>query len=1066
MQVEADLALYITTKVRELSSSKRYTNDLRLVVVETMAKRAEGTFLWVSFVTKQLSKRKNFEVEDTLKEFPPGLDGIYSRMLLKIDCSRRANAALILRWVILAFRQLSLLELCALTGVRPSPGQSPEDAMKEQIAYCGDMLTVNSGMVQFVHASALDYLFRTAPDPNPVLEMFRIKRGTAHAEIARRCFQENLLCFSETPRAALIRTTGEEQGVGHVNTSTTLASYLGDYAAIFWLEHARLADQLGESVFDLRHEFFHSQSTTRSSWLSYYWRRRSMTHSYYLFNIKDVPDDASQLHFAAYFGILPLAQELLTNRSHKKFQAHVNINKPDAQDRTPLFHAAAEGHARLVQMLIEKGANIKLKDKYGHTALTIAVTESQEAAAKLLLKNGASPDDSAPGRPLLISKAAAGDERMVRLLLEFNADVEQRDTKGTPLISAASEGHQTVVKLLLDWNADPEARDARENTVLHVAAENGHIGVVRQILSDTRSKLINARNEIGRTPLHLAASRSHLEIFVMLLEAGADVHLVDKNLWTLLHCAVSAQSARSYLVDLIIRSGVDVSARNNLGETALHIAGRNRPQDVIQALLDANAPMSCDDSGATPLHAAARNAHLVMVQLLLLTGCVDINHRDKNRNTALNLAAGSHGRAVSRVLLQHHSDHKLHAAAAEGNIEGSGGLAEILSTGVDASTPGRRGQAPLYDAAACGQVQAINYLLVRGASIADVDCEGRSALHIATLRGHHDSMRVLLQQGAPVDDPDYCALGPLDTAAVKGDVTAAELLLSYGARATRQGSSLRDLAFSKRLPLHRAAEGNYAHLVRTLAQRYKTTIVTGDWLAGSTPLHLAAAKGGKETVQVLLDLKCPVDIKDTEWCYTPLIQSAQEGHRDVAEYLLSRGADINATGVDGRTSLHWAAWNGHEAVVELLLERGAKHSKKDTFKLWEPLQYAIAYNRNCVVEVFTRKLGSEEVERIRGLTQVNTESSHPLANESLLNQLSQDLKLGPEQSIWAILDEARTAYNKGKLANSMEPTPSISDSPSAEGPAVGSLLLPKADASPSPNRRRFGLSSLFRRNNK
>ena len=57
--------------------------------------------------------------------------------------------------------------------------------------------------------------------------------------------------------------------------------------------------------------------------------------------------------------------------------------------------------------------------------------------------------------------------------------------------------------------------------------------------------------------------------------------------------------------------------------------------------------------------------------------------------------------------------------------------------------------------------------------------------------------------------------------------------------------------------------------------------------------------------------------------------ACRNGHKATAELLLSRGADIDATGYFGATALHWAAINGHAAVVEWLAERGAD-SRRDS----------------------------------------------------------------------------------------------------------------------------------------
>ena len=62
--------------------------------------------------------------------------------------------------------------------------------------------------------------------------------------------------------------------------------------------------------------------------------------------------------------------------------------------------------------------------------------------------------------------------------------------------------------------------------------------------------------------------------------------------------------------------------------------------------------------------------------------------------------------------------------------------------------------------------------------------------------------------------------------------------------------------------------------------------------------------------------------------------ACQEGHVHIAEYLLSRGVDINTTMHDGRTPLHVAAGTesggGHLDMVKFLVTRGASINHRDS----------------------------------------------------------------------------------------------------------------------------------------
>ena len=59
--------------------------------------------------------------------------------------------------------------------------------------------------------------------------------------------------------------------------------------------------------------------------------------------------------------------------------------------------------------------------------------------------------------------------------------------------------------------------------------------------------------------------------------------------------------------------------------------------------------------------------------------------------------------------------------------------------------------------------------------------------------------------------------------------------------------------------------------------------------------------------------------------------AAQKGHRGIVELLLSRSSDINAVDTDGQTALHLATSNGHVAVAEFLLDKGSDSSIKNVY---------------------------------------------------------------------------------------------------------------------------------------
>ena len=200
---------------------------------------------------------------------------------------------------------------------------------------------------------------------------------------------------------------------------------------------------------------------------------------------------SEQLLVAAEFGRLDEVKlkELLQSRADLESRGDVAWNR-----RTPLHEAAMGGHRDIVQLLLEKNAEIETTDSFEQTPLHLAAT--------------------------------GGHRDIVQLLLEKNAKIETRHNFGeTPLHAAARPGYRDVVQLLLEKNAQIEATDTWGQAPLHLAAENGHRDVV-QLLLEMNAE-IEAKSSSGESPLHLAVIQSQIKVAQLLLEQKAQIETRD-----------------------------------------------------------------------------------------------------------------------------------------------------------------------------------------------------------------------------------------------------------------------------------------------------------------------------------------------------------------------------------------------------------------------------------------------------------------------------------------------------------------------------------------------------------
>ena len=114
--------------------------------------------------------------------------------------------------------------------------------------------------------------------------------------------------------------------------------------------------------------------------------------------------------------------------------------------------------------------------------------------------------------------------------------------------------------------------------------------------------------------------------------------------------------------------------------------------------------------------------------------------------------------------------------------------------------------------------------------------------------------------------------------------------------------------------------------------KYLITTIAAVGLVGcgrKVDIWEAAYDGNIEAVKHHLDAGVDVNVKD-EGGETPLHHAALKGHKEIAEVLITNGADLNAKDLlDDSTPLHWAAQFDQKEIVELLIAEGAAVNAKN-----------------------------------------------------------------------------------------------------------------------------------------
>jgi ankyrin repeat protein len=525
-------------------------------------------------------------------------------------------------------------------------------------------------------------------------------------------------------------------------------------------------------------------------------------------------------------------------------------------------------------------------------------------------------------------------------------DVASRLKNGMETLFDCSKPHfATWVGI---YNMDEESSPESSSTIpspLYYSSLCGFSDLVEHL--STKNPLhVNAIGGKHNFPLLAALVGKHIRVAEILLERGANVDIRGMRKRTPLHEAIDNVG----LVQSLLNRGADVNCRQDDLRTPLHLAAYYGELEIARLLAEHKADINYrDNEGKTPffllLEGSSRNDDniLELAQLLLERG-TDVNLRTTKKWTLLHAAAFLGKLDIARVLLDHGANPGVEndegetalslVSHGEHNVQGhSVAIARLLiERGVDVNTRAKGNVIPLHWAAFIGRLEIAQLLLNDGAN-ANAEAEwGDTPLHLVSRGpGEYDSQehvsiaRLLLKHGVNIHAQNKDHETALHWAAYTGRLEIVQLLFDHGANPnveTDQGST----------PLHRVSQGSYSleehgvGIARLLLER--GVDVNARLKNMLTPLHLAAFKGRLEIAQLLISHGA--NAKAGDGAYGTALHVVTWGKYDSQEHgfgisrlLLEHGVDVHAHNKSHDTALSLAAFNGRLEITRLLLDHGA-----------------------------------------------------------------------------------------------------------------------------------------------
>uniref|UniRef100_A0A8D0HGQ3 Transient receptor potential cation channel subfamily A member 1 n=1 Tax=Sphenodon punctatus TaxID=8508 RepID=A0A8D0HGQ3_SPHPU len=315
---------------------------------------------------------------------------------------------------------------------------------------------------------------------------------------------------------------------------------------------------------------------------------------------------------------------------------------------------------------------------------------------------------------------------------------------------------------------------------------------------------------------------------------------------------------------------------DELNATPLHHAAGGGQIELMQIIIDdsSNEVLNLvDTAGNTPLHWATRKKQIESVKLLLSRGA-NPNVLNSSMMAPLHLSVQSLHNEIVKILVEHSST--------DVNLEGEGR------------------NTPIMVACYKDNAEALTLLVCRTDSffLCKTNATGCMPVHAAAFAGAKSCMEIILKKGeelgySPESHINFTNNGkcsPLHLAVQSGDLEMIKMCIEYGAQIDLKQND-------KCTALHFAATQGATEILKLMMSSY----------SGDEPI-IDALDGNRETL---------------------LHRTALFYHYELAEYLISMGANIDSVDIEGRTPLLLATSCASWKIVNLLLSKGANVELKD-----------------------------------------------------------------------------------------------------------------------------------------
>ncbi|OAP55741.1 hypothetical protein AYL99_09893 [Fonsecaea erecta] len=487
-----DMEAFLLGRMSRLPDVVLQNIEVQSFIKDEIMKRSGGIFLWATLLVDSLvSLRTVRHIKNALESAPSEIHDMYEAAFAHIEDQDKFSRELAFRvfaWLIHARRPMTAPELQHALAIEEGSKYFDRDlliSIDDLISVCGGLVTLNadSNGLSFIHLSVEEFF----------QEIKRDRFADAQRQIAVASLTYlGLDCFQDGP------CTNSEKLQQRLQEYPFL-----DYAARFWGIHAREVRPM--DISNLAQKLLHHPGKVASCWQML----QSPSHR---FSPSRASDSAriTALHLLAYFGLRDLSLWV------SDFEG---IHAKDSFGRDPLAWAIHYNQLEMMDLLLDKGADVAAVDLMGRSHLALAAIEGKMGVLERLLERGANPStEDIRGQSILSFAAMNGNLSALTFIAKKVPDkIDHGDETGrTPLFYAAKEGHSHVVSYLVGQPlVNVNSQDERGETPLIAAAGKGCLEVITVLLAHPHIK-VNVVDSLGRTALMVATLEGRIDALKLL----------------------------------------------------------------------------------------------------------------------------------------------------------------------------------------------------------------------------------------------------------------------------------------------------------------------------------------------------------------------------------------------------------------------------------------------------------------------------------------------------------------------------------------------------------------------